>query len=189
MPKAALVGSVQAALQARAAIREAIKLIDDNPQIAEALTRPVIELTKRIPGLHRQTEPTPKRLKSSRDLDSFQRVGHKVIEDLAALWEAKDSWARQAFVNRFQELLQSFSETGSLGSHELNQLGVRWVSGITKKCHMKLFSGDEAVTVLCARVGKEGWFTLRRARGKAELIRGSGSRRFPLLRAVSLGSD
>lgn len=118
--------------------------------------------------------------------EPLRRDGHRLVEDLAALWDERETIERPELVQRFQKLLDRFHDAKSLGSYETNKLATQWVNKLASKNSIKMMLGDTAVTILCADRGKAGFFLPRHAKGKSAAIKGAGSYEFPPVKAIAL---
>ena len=112
------------------------------------------------------------------------REGHPIIEKLTALWDEREALARQEFVRRYQQILDRFHETKSLGSYESNLVATRWVNRLASKNSIKLLFNGEAVTIYCSDRGESGLFVPRQAKGRTAAIKGASSYAFPSLTAM-----
>ena len=118
--------------------------------------------------------------------EPLRRDGHRLVEDLAALWDERETIERPELVRRFQKLLDRFHDAKSLGSYETNKLATQWVNKLASKNSIKMMLGDTAVTILCADRGEAGFYLPRHAKGKSAAIKGAGSYEFPPVKAIAL---
>jgi hypothetical protein len=114
------------------------------------------------------------------------RVGHPLVEKLAALWDEREAIPRPELVRQFQQILDRFHEDKTLGSYEKNLTATRWINRLATKSRMKLLFEERAVTLRCEDRGETGTFIARLGGRNGKAVPGSNSPEFPCVKAVAL---
>lgn len=111
---------------------------------------------------------------------------HAIIRDLIGLWDQRGTLDRSEFINRFQKILDLCHVRNSFGSFRVNQAVAKCINQFAKDNYIRLFCGEEAVSLRCIPSGETGFFQVRLATDRALTAHSGSGKVFPALRAISL---
>lgn len=113
------------------------------------------------------------------------RTKERIVTRLGNLWDRRDSLAAEQLRSEFQQVLDLYHQTKTLGSFETNRDAVKWVNFLAKKLRITLFLNGNAVTIKCNNNRGSAYFVPRQATRESTALKGAGSVYFPELSAVS----